>query len=250
MERNPEPLALTSPFSRTLSDQVAQQLRQAILGGRLEPGQRIVEHEIAAAMQMSRGPVRDALKILENERLVIRYPYRGAFVALLSLRDAQEIYSLREALETLALVFGIREATTQQIDELDEKVNKMAERIQSEYTQAEATDLDLEFHHTLCRISGHSRLLAAWEALSSQIRLLIMTHRISRPHDFRENSVAWHRQIVDALRNRDEAQGRQLLSDHLIASFESAVKRIKESEASPPSDNHHPPNGRTNPFTR
>src|SRR5574341_1487362 len=89
---------LFAPVSRTLGDHVIQQLRQAILTGQLKPGQRIVEREIAEAMQTSRGPVRDALKLLENERLVVRYPHKGTFVAWLSLRDAEEIYSLREAI--------------------------------------------------------------------------------------------------------------------------------------------------------
>ena len=68
-------------------------MRQAILSGQLKPGQRIVEREIAEAMNTSRGPVRDALKLLENERLVVRYPHKGTFVAWLSLKDAEEIYT-------------------------------------------------------------------------------------------------------------------------------------------------------------
>ena len=90
----------SAPSSRTLSDHVTHQLRQAVLTGKLKPGQRIVEREIAEAMNTSRGPVRDALKYLENERLVVRYPHKGTFVAWLSLKDAEEIYSLREAIES------------------------------------------------------------------------------------------------------------------------------------------------------
>ena len=69
MDNGVSSLSLSAPFNRTLSDQVANQLREAILRGQLKPGQRIVEHEIADAMALSRGPVRDALKILQNERL-------------------------------------------------------------------------------------------------------------------------------------------------------------------------------------
>ncbi len=161
-------LSLSAPFSRTLSDQVANQLREAILRGQLKPGQRIVEHEIADAMALSRDPVREALKILQNERLVVQYPHRGAFVAWLTLRDAEEIYSLREALEVIALRYAIEYATDEQVEELGQVINRMTARVQQEYTQPEATELDLEFHHTLCRISGHSRVLAAWIALRGQ----------------------------------------------------------------------------------
>lgn len=223
--------ALSPTLSRTLSDRVASQLRQAILDGRLKPGQRIVEHKIAEAMEISRGPVREALRILENECLVVRYPHRGAFVALLTLRDAEEIYSLREALETLAFEYATRFATDEQIDELDQIVDMMAARLEQDYTQFEATDLDLEFHHALCRISGHSRLLAAWNALRAQVRLLILSHRLLQPLDFQERGVEWHRQLVQALRQRDIRLGREVLHKHLTASFASVAEAIRQGQA-------------------
>lgn len=229
-------LATPAPLSRTLSDQVVKQLRQAILGGQLKPGQRIVENEIAQAMVLSRGPVRDALKILENERLVVHYPHRGAFVAWLNLRDAEEIYSLREALEVLALHNAIKYATDEQIAELSQVIEQMTARLRQEYTQTEATDLDLEFHHTLCRISGHGRALAAWTALRDQVRLLILTHRILHPGDFRENAVEWHRRLVDAVAQRDSRAAESMLHEHLVASFEATSRAIREGNVEPPSE--------------
>jgi DNA-binding GntR family transcriptional regulator len=215
---------LSAPSSRTLGDHVINQLRQAILAGKLKPGQRIVEREIAEAMQTSRGPVRDALKLLENERLVVRYPHKGTFVAWLNPRDAEEIYSLREALELLAVDYVVKYAAPEQIDELDELVKTMAVQAKQAYTQFEATDIDLEFHHTLCRISGHKRLLAAWRALNPQVRMLLLHHRTRLPDDFRERGVEWHRQIVDALRQRDADLARELVCKHLAASFQSLIE--------------------------
>src|SRR5947209_18816817 len=84
---------------RTLSEKVADQLREAILSGQIRPDQHIVELDVVNATKISRGPVRDALRILENEHLVVRYPRRGTFVSRLEVRDAEAIYSLREALE-------------------------------------------------------------------------------------------------------------------------------------------------------
>jgi DNA-binding GntR family transcriptional regulator len=236
MDDNLDFLASSAPISRTLSDQVAKQLRQAILSGRLKPGQRIVEHEIAQAMALSRGPVRDALRILQNERLVVQYPHRGAFVAWLNLRDAEEIYSLREALEVLALHYAIMSATEEQIAELSKVVDQMTVRMRQDYSQAEATDLDLEFHHTLCRISGHGRALAAWTALRDQVRLLILTHRILHPMDFRENAADWHRQLVDAVRLRDGEAAEAVLRKHLAASFEATHAAILAGKLEPPGE--------------
>ena len=229
---NTESLILSASLSRTLSDQVTNQLRQTILDGRLKPGQRIVENEIAQAMEMSRGPVRDALRILESERLIVRYPRRGTFVAWLTLRDAEEIYSLRGSLETLAIEYAIKSATDKQIDELDQVVDQMAVTLKQDYTRFEATDLDLQFHHVLCRISGHSRVLGSWTALRAQVRLLILTHRSLQPLDFRRTGVEWHRQLVQALRDRDLDRAVQALRKHLAASFESVAQAIRQANSS------------------
>ena len=224
---------LAAPQSRTLSDHVIQQLRHAILAGELKPGQRIVEREIAEAMQTSRGPVRDALMLLENERLVVRYPHKGTFVAWLNVHDAEEIYSLREAIELLAVDYAVKYATDEQIGELDMLVKSMAIRAEKGYTEFEATDIDLEFHHTMCCISGHKRLLTTWEALDPQIRMLLLRHRTLLPADFRERGVEWHRQIVEALRARDAKLARQHVRKHLAVSFESLVQSFSKTSAKP-----------------
>ena len=230
-------LLLSAPFSRTLSNQVADQLREAILDGRLKPDQKIVEQQIAEAMQLSRGPVRDALKVLEHERLVVCYPHRGAFVARLSIEDAEEIYSLREAIESLAVTHAVRSATDTQIAELQEQLDRMTQRLQSSYTQGEATNLDLDFHETLCRICGHSRVYTAWKSLRSQIGLLVLTHRILQPSDFRSYTVDGHRDLHTALAARDEEAAKRCLSEHIAASFASVISAIQASETVHPWDN-------------
>ena len=211
---------LAAPTQRTLSDYVADQLRQAILSDKIKPGQRLVEQELAESMQTSRGPVRDALKMLENEGLVLRQPHRGAFVAELKHEDVIEIYTLREALENLAIRFAIRNASPGQVDELGKIVQAMEQLAQSDYNQLEATDLDMEFHYTLCMISGHKRLLNAWVAMSAQIRLVLLKHRLWNPKDHRERSVAWHARIVESLRQGDVNQAQKELHVHMAASKE------------------------------
>lgn len=211
---------LIAPAQRTLSDYVADQLRQAILTGEFKPNQRLVEQEIAESMRTSRGPVRDALKILENEGLVVRESHRGAFVAQLHPGDFIEIYTLRESLEILALRYLIKNASDEQIQLLEDLVKTMEELAQKNYSQVEATDLDMEFHHTLCQISGHTRVLNAWEALSGQIRLVLLKHRYEHPGDLRERSVTWHRKIVAALWERDVDKAIEEMQRHMAASSE------------------------------
>ena len=220
---------LTAPSQRTLSDYIADQLRQAILADQFKPNQRMVEQEIAESMQTSRGPVRDALKILENEGLVVRQPHRGAFVSELNPEDFIEIYTLREALESLALRWAIKRATTKQIETLEDLVKEMIVTSKQEpVNQVEATDLDLEFHHTICEISGHQRVLSIWESLSGQIRIVLLKHRLFHPEDLREKSITWHERIVDAMRERNVDKALNELHIHMAASMEWVNKIIKE----------------------
>ena len=222
------PQGLSASFNRSLSDQVAAHLRRAIQDGRIAPGQRLVEEELAQQFQMSRGPVRDALKVLENERLVARYANRGTFVAELTLRDAEEIYSLRQALEAVAIEYAIKSASDEQVAELDRIVQRMAALREQDYTPVQTTDIDLEFHDALCQISGHSRVLAAWSAQRAQVRILIMTHRTTHPDDFRKLAVDYHGQLVDAIRRRDAKLASGLLHVHLAASLQGVVDDIRQ----------------------
>jgi DNA-binding GntR family transcriptional regulator len=214
-------LEMLAPISRVLGDHVADQLREAIVTDKLKPGQRIVEREIAEIMQTSRGPVRDALLLLENEGLVVRYPHRGTFVAELSFEDAEEIYSLRLSIELLAVKYVVEKATSADLDELDGLVEEMAFKVKAGYSISEATELDMAFHRGLCRISGHARALAAWEALSSQTRLLLLSRIRRKPRDFQEKAVVWHRRLADALRERDLELSQDELRLHMMSTLEA-----------------------------
>jgi DNA-binding GntR family transcriptional regulator len=168
--------------------------------------------------------VRDGLKLLENEGLVIRYPHRGTFVARLTRRDAEEIYTLRLALESLAADYAVKNATTVELHRLDEIIDRINTQVRAEYTPLASTDLDLEFHRTLCQVSGHRRVLQAWEAMSGQTHLLVLHHRKVRPERWAQVGVDWHRMIVDALRQRDTALAQDVLQKHLITTLEIVLE--------------------------
>jgi DNA-binding GntR family transcriptional regulator len=215
MQDSPLEAPLATPSRQTLGDHVVQRLRQAILTGQLKPGERLVEQEIAAALHVSRGPVRDALQVLETEHLIERQAHKGAFVVWLTLRDAQEIYSFRGAIEHLALENALQHATDADLVELDGIVAMMADGEAQGHTLAEATELDLGFHSALFRVSRHRRAQAAWDLLLPQVRLLILFHLLRRPADLRTLGAAWHRPLVDALRRRDAATAHGLLNRHV-----------------------------------
>lgn len=233
MNGNFEFLRGSTPLNRTLSDQVAGQLRKAILLGHLKPGQRIVEQEIAEALALSRGPVRDALRILQNERLVVLHPYRGASVAKLTLKDAEEINSLRKALEFLALHNAIKVASDAQIRQLSDVLDRMVALLDghTEAAYAEQIDADLDFHYTLCCISGHSRVVSAWSALRGQVSLLMLSHHVLKGLDMSEVAVGWHGLLVEAMLRRDAEAAEETLRKHLARSFEATVEAIRAGNA-------------------
>jgi len=220
--------------NRTLSEHIADQLRQAILNHQLKPGQRIAEGQVATAMDTSRGPVRDALLLLENEGLVIRYPNRGAFVAQLRAEDAEEIYTLRQAIESVAIEYLIKHGAPEQMDELGGYVHKMLDLAQQAYTPWEVTELDLEFHEALCRLSGHRRALQAWQSLRAQTWILLLRHQTQHPRDFAERGADGHRRLMDALRARDVARAQQELYIHLVAVMDGLLN-ASETGTQPPS---------------
>jgi DNA-binding GntR family transcriptional regulator len=219
---------------RTLGAQIAVQLRDAIAVGTLKAGQRIVEHQIARSIGTSRGPVREALKMLENEGLVVRSVHRGTVVTSLSIADARELWTLRAALELLAVDYIYENAKPEQLDELDRIVDRIALQMKADFTHFESIDIDVLFHHTLCKISGHKLVLEAFDNISGRLRRLLLTYRQVTPGIWRKVGVPQHREIAAALRHRPLEETRAILGRHMTATYEAIAATFEErGEASP-----------------
>src|SRR5579871_5727187 len=150
---------LVPPVKRSLAEDIVDRLREAIYSGQLAPNERLREEVLASFLGLSRGPVREALAQLEREGLVIRQPNRGATVARLSIEDLEEVYSLRLALEQLAIQEAISKGEPSYFDEMQKVVDEMRVCMQRGITTQEAARLDLGFHELIYVASGHKRLL-------------------------------------------------------------------------------------------
>jgi len=183
-----------SPVKRnSLTEQVLKSLRQAILNGEIKTGQRIVEEKMAKRMRTSRGPLRDALIQLEHEGLIIRERHCRTIVPILSVEDAEEIWSLRIALENLALRYAIKHAVDKDIARLECYVKKLGLCIREEnFSLKKAVDLDLKIHEELVNISRHKRLISCWQSLKSQIWLLMFSRNVFGKARFPKNADVWH----------------------------------------------------------
>ncbi|SHI66053.1 GntR family transcriptional regulator [Wenxinia saemankumensis] len=189
--------------------QVADRIRTAILSGRLKPGEPLVETALAEQMTVSRAPIREAIQILENDGLVETIAYKGKRVKPLTAREVEEIYSLREAYEVMAVRRIIeRGADASPLRGPCEDMNRAAAADDLEALTA----ADEAFHRTLIQIADHDLLLASWRSLYLRIHQIMALRMRRRPE--LPQIAANHPPIVDALVARDMDRAVKLISDH------------------------------------
>lgn len=205
-------LRLEIPESVPLRDRAYQVLREAIISGQLAPGERLVEAKLAQEMGISRNPVREALRRLEDEGLARRMPRGGMAVAEVDLRDVAEVYAVRSVLEGLAarLAAGRLQA---------EHRERMARSIQEGEEARRRGDLDLlvqasrVFHDTILEAAGNARLTSLMHVLDhhiSRFRRLSLQAEGSPAEVLEE-----HRHILEALERGDGPQVEGLMRQHL-----------------------------------
>lgn len=228
--------ALTPARRRSLAQDVADQVRTAILHGQLTPGQHLGEEELAGRLQVSRGPVREAFALLEREGLVKVARHRGASVVELSRDDLEELYSLRIGLEVIAAQLGARRAEPADLTAAAAVLGALAEALDgSSLTERDAARLDLLFHDAIYAAARNSRLHASWQGIRSQVHLLLRASDAANP-DWQRSVAAGlrdHAGILDAIRARDEATAARLAGEHVAAAYARAVQGVDGGGARP-----------------
>lgn len=195
---------------RALGDEVSQRLRSAIVSGKLAPGSRLVESAIAADLGVSRGPVRDALRKLESEGLVITNPRRGSTVAEFSYHDIQEVYSLREVLEGLAARLLAERIT----DDLGRQLtDAYSERKKAISDPEKLRASDAKFHRRIVELSGNSRLLELWDRLRPQIEFFM--HRVPILYPDGQALIVRHEKAVQAICAGDADGAEAAMREHI-----------------------------------
>lgn len=214
-----------------MSEDSALRLRTAILEGHFSPGERLRENELAIALGVSRGPIREALVKLEREGLVIIRPHRGAFVARLSLEDLEEVFTLRLAIEQLAVTRCIHFNDSELASKLERAVAKMDGAVDQDMSELDAADLDLQLHDLIYEGSRHKRVQDVWSMIRPQIHILLLNKNVLEK-EYRKTLLGSHKGIVDAIRASDRALAVQLIQEHLEGSFELVKKSLVEQEKS------------------
>lgn len=195
---------------RGLAEEVADRIREAIFSGACAPGAQLREVELSEALEVSRGPVREALLHLEREGLVRSAWHRGATVTTLSPEDVAELVSLRGALEGLA----VREVVAHASDEDIAAVEKAADLMERATDVHEMVRFDIDFHDAVFAAARHRRLYEAWRGIRRQVHLFLLI-RIGRSTEgYLTRIPSEHRELVAALRARDAETALDLFAAH------------------------------------
>ena len=199
--------------------EIREQIAAAIAEGEFPPGTQLVETMLAERFGVSRSPVRGALRALEGDGLVVRYPHRGNFVAGLAPEDIEEIFYLRETLELAAVRLAYDRIPVGELTAVEELLDSLSPE---DSAREDFVRSDYELHGMIARNSGNSRLRDALNQLSAQVEI---TRRTSMSQKGRlAANLAEHKEIVQALQLRDLPLIEARLRVHLKAGKASTLE--------------------------
>jgi DNA-binding GntR family transcriptional regulator len=198
----------------TLPRDIRVEISRAIVSGDLPAGAALSEPALAAKLGVSRAPIREALIELEL-RGMVEFDARGRTrVPTLTPADLREILDVRTAIDPLAAALAARHAKKPLLDKLEASITATAQAA----TLAAVSHLDTQFHAGIVQAAGNRRLLMCWNVLESQVELWLtqmQVHREAMNHDTRDQTVAGHRDLLEAIRSGDPARAEAEARRHL-----------------------------------
>ncbi|SCZ00126.1 GntR family transcriptional regulator [Alkaliphilus peptidifermentans] len=207
---------------KPLREIVFENLREAILEGKLEPGQRMMEIQLAEQLGVSRTPVREAIRKLELEGLVIMVPRKGAYVADVSIKDIMEVLEIRAVLEGLAASLAAERMTDEELDEL-EMISYQFKRSYQQDDVEGMIEKDIEFHERIFNSARNEKLVQIAQGLREQIYRFRVTY-ISEYNKAKE-LVEEHQAILETISQRDAEKAYEVAAKHI----ENAGSHMMES---------------------
>ncbi len=208
-----------------LRDVVFKTLRQAILKGDMEPGERLMEITLANKLGVSRTPIREAIRKLELEGLVHMVPRKGAIVASISEKDMKDVLEVRVTLEELAVKLAIQNMEEPDIDQL----RRAAKKFESAVIARDIVDIveaDVMFHDVIYNRTNNGRLIQ----IINNLREQMYRYRLEYVKDARTHSIliSEHQDIITALEKRDVDEAKNAVRQHIINQEKGIVRAIKD----------------------
>jgi DNA-binding GntR family transcriptional regulator len=210
---------------RTVGDMTYEVIREGILKGIFQPGERLRQDQLAGAIGVSRIPVRSALLQLESEGLITFYPYRGAVVNKLSIDEMREIYELRAVLETHALRKALKEMTPERLERLNELARELNEVTDGEEFLARRMD----FFHELYHGANQGRLVGMIERLRAEAGRYWLERRVDY---VRGPGQRDHMEVLGYIERGDTEGAVQWLDNHLRSVCDGLIALMQEADES------------------
>ena len=221
MEKKLSPIKLDS--YQPLREVVCESLRDAIRRGVLKPGERLMEIQLAEELGVSRTPVREAIRKLELEGYVIMMPRRGTYVASMSIRDINEIFEIRTALESLSNGLAAERITDEELESLQRLLVMIGGYVEAG-NMDKIVETDIEFHDLLYRAARNSRLVGIISNLREQ---LTRFRTLSMSYSGRlETTLEEHREIVEAIAEGDVKRAKKAAEHHMEMSEKTLLKAV------------------------
>lgn len=230
METDALTLSMENYQYMPLRDVVFHTLREAILHGDLKPGERLMEIKLASRLGVSRTPIREAIRMLELEGLVLMVPRKGAQVAQITEKDLRDVLEVRMGLEELAVKFACERITEEQLVRLYEASREFEEAVNTvgEEDITVLAEADVKFHDRIYEATGNQRLIQ----LLNNLREQMYRYRIEYLKDveIRQSLIREHDTICDALKHRDFEKACSYTVTHISRQQDTIMKMMKQSE--------------------
>ncbi len=210
-----------------LRDVVFNTLREAILKGELKPGERLMEIQLAEQIGVSRTPIREAIRKLELEGLVIMIPRKGAEVAKISEKNLRDVLEVRRSLEELATELACQRITDDQITALEEAQQKFIEAVEvGDATQI--ADTDEAYHDIIYQATNNDRLVQILNNLREQMYRYRLEY--IKDESKRQILIVEHDQILKAIKNRHVEEARRSMREHIDNQEITILQNIREQD--------------------
>ena len=211
-----------------LRDVVFNTLREAILKGELEPGERLMEIALAQKLGVSRTPIREAIRKLELEGLVVMAPRKGAEVAEITLKDLRDVLEVRKNLEELAVELACKKATEADIEEMKAAHEEFIKTI-SQKDLTVIAEADVKFHDVIYKITGNKRLIQILNNLREQM----YRYRLEYIKDEKKRMIVTdeHLQIIEAIEGKNVDSAKNYIQVHIINQEKTFVEKINAKKA-------------------
>ena len=207
-----------------LRDVVFKTLRQAILRGELEPGERLMEIQLAERLGVSRTPIREAIRKLELEGLVLMIPRKGAEVAQITEKSMNDVLEVRRAMDALCTELACERISSEEIEALREACDKFEAVVKTKDVRKSA-QADVEFHDIIVNATGNMRLVQLINNLSEQM----YRYRFEYLKDstWYQCLIEEHRAIYEGIRCRDKAAASEAAKLHIDNQKKAIIQQIR-----------------------